>query len=47
MLTATSRNIIAHRYDEVRPEILWGVIASNIPILLEQLEVLLPPLSNE
>ncbi len=41
------RNIIAHRYDEVRPEILWGVIASDIPSLLEQLEVLLPPLSDE
>ena len=41
------RNIIAHRYDEVRPEILWGFIVSDIPLLLEQLEVLLPPLSDE
>ncbi|NET46779.1 DUF86 domain-containing protein [Okeania sp. SIO2B3] len=41
------RNIIAHRYDQVRPEILWGVITSNIPSLLEQLEVLLPPLTDE
>ena len=27
------RNIIAHAYDSVEPEILWGIIQKNIPVL--------------
>ena len=27
------RNIIAHAYDSVEPEILWGIIHKNIPQL--------------
>ena len=35
------RNIIAHRYDRVDQEIIWGIITSVLPGLLLQLEPLL------
>jgi len=38
------RNIIAHRYAEVRQEILWTIINSELTSLLTHLEALLPPL---
>lgn len=27
------RNIISHSYDSVEPELLWGIIQQNIPVL--------------
>jgi uncharacterized protein with HEPN domain len=27
------RNIISHAYDNVEPELLWGIIQQNIPLL--------------
>ncbi len=41
------RNIIAHRYDDVRQEILWTIIHSELTPLLAQLEALLPPLPEQ
>lgn len=41
------RNIIAHRYDEVRQEILWTIISTELTPLLTQLEALLPPLPED
>lgn len=41
------RNILAHRYDEVRQDILWSVIRLELAPLLAQLEPLLPPLTDE
>ncbi len=38
------RNIVAHRYNEVRQDILWTIIHSELTPLLSQLEALLPPL---
>lgn len=38
------RNILAHQYDSVREEILWEIITIMLPLLLMQLENLLPPL---
>jgi len=38
------RNILAHRYDEVRQDILWTIIHSELPPLAVQLEAILPPL---
>ena len=38
------RNVIAHQYEEIRQERLWYVVTSNIPILIAQLEPLIPPL---
>ncbi|MGF1478473.1 MAG: DUF86 domain-containing protein [Cyanophyceae cyanobacterium] len=45
--TISLRNIIAHRYDEVRQEILWTIICSELTPLLAQLEALLPPLPGQ
>ncbi len=41
------RNIVAHRYDEVRQDILWTVIQSELTPLLVQLESILPLLPDE
>lgn len=41
------RNIVAHRYDEVRQDILWAIIHSELSPLLTQLEALLPPLPDQ
>lgn len=41
------RNIISHRYDEVRQEILWAIIHSELAPLLTQIEELLPPLPEQ
>jgi uncharacterized protein with HEPN domain len=41
------RNIVAHRYDEVRQDILWTIIHSELAPLLVQLESILPPLPDE
>ena len=27
------RNIISHAYDSVEPEIIWGIIQNNVPLL--------------
>ena len=32
------RNIISHAYDSVEPEIIWGIIQKNIPILSEEIQ---------
>lgn len=34
------RNIIAHAYDSVEPEMLWGIIQKNIPTLLKEVRKL-------
>jgi len=34
------RNIIAHAYDSVDPQLLWGIIMKNIPILGQELKEL-------
>lgn len=38
------RNILAHRYNEVRQDILWAMIKTELAPLKTQLEALLPPL---
>jgi uncharacterized protein with HEPN domain len=30
------RNIISHAYDSIEPEMIWGIIQNNIPILNEE-----------
>jgi len=32
------RNIIAHAYDSVEPEMLWGIVQNNIPVLSDEIE---------
>lgn len=34
------RNIISHAYDSVEPEMLWGIIQNNIPVLAEEIQLL-------
>lgn len=34
------RNIISHAYDSVEPEMLWGIIQKNIPVLAEEIRKL-------
>jgi len=34
------RNIIAHAYDSVEPEMLWGIVQKNIPVLAEEVRIL-------
>jgi uncharacterized protein with HEPN domain len=41
------RNFIAHQYDDVNLEQLWSVVTLDIPILIAQLEPLIPPLPPE
>lgn len=31
------RNIISHAYDSVEPEMIWGIIQNNIPILADEI----------
>ena len=31
------RNIISHAYDSVEPEMIWGIIQNNIPVLSEEI----------
>ena len=37
------RNILIHRYDEIRQYTIWAIITSELSPLLTQLESLLPP----
>ena len=32
------RNIIAHAYDSVEPEMIWGIIQNNVPILADEIK---------
>jgi uncharacterized protein with HEPN domain len=41
------RNILIHRYDEVRQVTIWIIITSDLAPLLIKLEPLLPPLPDE
>jgi uncharacterized protein with HEPN domain len=36
------RNKIAHGYDDIEPNVLWGTIHNHIPILKEEINKLLP-----
>ena len=35
------RNIISHAYDSVEPEMIWGIIQNNIPVLAEEINSLI------
>lgn len=32
------RNIISHAYDSVEPEMIWGIIQNNIPVLAHEVK---------
>ncbi|NJO76398.1 MAG: DUF86 domain-containing protein [Leptolyngbyaceae cyanobacterium RM1_406_9] len=41
------RNILIHRYDEIRQQTIWTTVISELEPLLAQLEILLSSLPNE
>lgn len=41
------RNILAHEYGQIDHELLYKTVAEDIPVLIVQLEKLLPPLPAE
>lgn len=41
------RNILIHRYDEIRQQTIWTTVISELDPLLTQLEILLSSLPNE
>jgi uncharacterized protein with HEPN domain len=41
------RNILIHRYDEIRQQTIWATVVSELEPLLAQLENLLSSLPNE
>ncbi|MDG2989870.1 DUF86 domain-containing protein [Candidatus Synechococcus calcipolaris G9] len=41
------RNILIHRYDEIRQQTIWTTVISELEPLLAQLETLLSSLPNE
>jgi uncharacterized protein with HEPN domain len=40
---AGMRDIVTHHYDEVDPDIVWDIIQSDLPQLLNLIRPLLPP----
>ncbi|WP_294671256.1 HepT-like ribonuclease domain-containing protein [uncultured Fluviicola sp.] len=34
------RNIIAHAYDSIEPEMIWGIIQNHIPLLSDQIKTI-------
>jgi uncharacterized protein with HEPN domain len=34
------RNIISHAYDSVEPEMIWGIIQNNIPVLSDEINTI-------
>lgn len=35
------RNIISHAYDSIEPELIWGIIQKNIPLLEKEVQLLI------
>lgn len=34
------RNIISHAYDSIEPELIWGIIQRDIPLLFEEIKLI-------
>ena len=34
------RNIISHAYDSIEPEMIWGIIQKNIPVLSDEIKMM-------
>lgn len=43
----SQRNVLAHEYGEVEDELLWKVATVHIPVLIQQLEKIIPPIPGE
>jgi uncharacterized protein with HEPN domain len=40
------RNIISHAYDSIEPELIWGVIQRDIPMLSDEIQALKAQISH-
>jgi len=40
------RNVLVHAYDEIADERIWRLTRNEIPLLIERLAVLVPPLPS-
>lgn len=36
-----TRNFVIHAYDSLRPDILWSIVINNLPLLKQEIEILL------
>lgn len=45
--SVAQRHVLAHDYDEIRPDRIYQVAVEYIPLLIGQIEPLLPPLPPE
>jgi len=41
------RNILAHRYDEIRCDRIWNILTTQLSPLIHQLESVQPPLADD
>ncbi|HYN21350.1 MAG TPA: HepT-like ribonuclease domain-containing protein [Thermoanaerobaculia bacterium] len=46
-LIVDQRNVLIHAYDEIEQERIWRLVAQEIPLLIEQLTRLLPPVASK
>lgn len=40
------RHVLVHAYDEVKPAVLWNIIESKLPLLIEEVRSMLKELSD-
>ena len=40
------RNRIVHAYDSLRPEMIWGIVINDLPILKQEVELFLETLGK-
>lgn len=40
------RNVIIHRYEQVQQDRIWAIVMTTLPVLLAQLEPLIPVLED-
>jgi uncharacterized protein with HEPN domain len=41
------RNVLAHEYGDVDPSMMWDLVRLHLPVLVQQLERLIPPDERE
>ena len=42
-----TRNLVIHSYDSLNREILWGIVIKHLPILKQEIKLLLDSANNE
>jgi len=44
---AAQRHVLAHEYDDIQHDLIWRVITIHLPVLIQQLEPLVPPTAED